>query len=1035
MDRHELLNQVRRLRGESKSIRAIAVELGVHRSRVHRALKVLSQKHEDKPVGPAGSLIGTTFVGRERELGELRAAFDDAVNGNGRLVMVVGEPGIGKTALCKELARYAQEQGGTTLVGHCYDEGSLSLPYLPFVQAMRSYVVSRSEDDLRADLGDSASHVARIMPEIRDKLGVEPDAPTDPEENRYRLLNGVTTLLTNVSKSRPLAIVLEDLHDADSGTLEMLTYLSGFLSDTNALVVGTYRDVEVDRAHPLSSALVELRRASAFSRVTLRGLGLEDVRRMMTDVSGESITERLAVTVHRQTEGNPLFVQEVARYLREEQVLATGDSEMELRVPEGVRDVIGKRLSRLSKECNQMLAVASVIGREFNLDILLEVSSLSEDDLYTHLEEAQGASVVEERSAVGAGVSFRFTHAFFRQTLYEETIAPRRIRLHQQVARALEARYQVRPEEHAVELAEHFSYSSDASDLAKAVHFGELAANRAMAVYAYSEAVGHLERALEVEDVLDQDDKARRCDLLLTLGEAMMPAGESLRVYESVAPEAFNLAETLGDNDRGARACQLAVEAMQRYSVGVMADKPEFRTWTERFDRVAAPGTKHRVLADLALSTVSRATRELGETYRLRKGAVKLARQLGDAELFVRAAQVFVYTDWAPQHQEERLALAREVADEYVTSAKADTGGLGTLGSVLLEMGERARAEESWGRLRARAYLTQDANLLMNALSKEGVIALLDGHLEEAVAVGERLASMGDKFGIDLGGQLENLRVSAVPLTLLGRTDEVLVSLEELSDPARTAGLLHQIQAWVLAEAGRVEDAVELSERYMAEGTYSEAEDETRSWALLIILETAVLVEDRETSRALYRRLSVLSDMALMLGQCVARILGGAAALLGNHDTARSHYMKALELMGAIRHRPELALTRLGLAELLLDHYPNERSEALEHLDFAVTELRDMKMQPALERALGLQAGLEARPVEKPAYPDGLTRREVEVLRLVASGKSNAEIASELVLSIRTVERHISNIYGKTRSGGRADATAFAFTKGLMSST
>ena len=170
------------------------------------------------------------FVGRERELGELRAAFDDAVSGNGRLVMVVGEPGIGKTALCEELAGYAQEQGGTTLIGHCYEEGSLSLPYLPFVQAMRSYVVSRSEDDLTADLGDSASHVARLMPEIRDKLGVEPGAPTDPEEDRYRLLTGVTTFLTNASKSRPLAIVLEDLHDADSGTLEMLTYLSGFLS-------------------------------------------------------------------------------------------------------------------------------------------------------------------------------------------------------------------------------------------------------------------------------------------------------------------------------------------------------------------------------------------------------------------------------------------------------------------------------------------------------------------------------------------------------------------------------------------------------------------------------------------------------------------------------------------------------------------------------------------------------------------------------------------------------------------------------------
>ena len=337
--------------------------------------------------------------------------------------------------------------------------------------------------------------------------------------------------------------------------------------------------------------------------------------------------------------------------------------------------------------------------------------------------------------------------------------------------------------------------------------------------------------------------------------------------------------------------------------------------------------------------------------------------------------------------------------------------------------------------LRVRAELTQDANLLMDVLSNEGAIALLDGRLEDAVTTGDRIASMGDELGIDLRGHLAGLGTSALPLMLLGRTEEVLASVNELSDQVRTAGLLHQVRALVLAETGRVEDAVELSDRYIVEGTYGEAADETRSWALLMMLETAVLVEDRETTQMLYRRLSVLSDMALMFGQCVARILGGAASLLGNHDTARSHYLKALELMSAIGHRPELALTRLGLAELLLDHYPAERAEALDHLDVAITDLREMKMLPALERALGLHAGLKARPVEKPSYPDGLTRREVEVLRLVASGKSNAEIAAELVLSIRTVERHISNIYGKTRSGGRADATAFAFTKGLMSST
>ena len=239
-------------------------------------------------------------------------------------------------------------------------------------------------------------------------------------------------------------------------------------------------------------------------------------------------------------------------------------------------------------------------------------------------------------------------------------------------------------------------------------------------------------------------------------------------------------------------------------------------------------------------------------------------------------------------------------------------------------------------------------------------VAVLNGRLEEAVAVGERLTSMGEELGVALMGQVTGWRVSLIPLWLLGRTEELLAGLDEFSEALRTAGHLRQLQAGVLADAGRVKEAVELSDRYIAEGAYGEADDETPSGKLLLMLKTAVIVEDHETSEMLYRRLSVLSDMALIGPHCVTRILGGAAALLGNHDAARSHYERALELMRAVRHRPEIALTRLELAELLLDHYPEARAEALDHLDFAIGELRDMKMQPALERALSRREILEA---------------------------------------------------------------------------
>jgi predicted ATPase len=203
------------------------------------------------------------FVGRENELRQLRAAFEAvAGGGDGRLVLLVGEPGIGKTAVCNQVARFVSASGGLPLVGHCYEEGSFRPPYQPFVEVFATYLHGLDIAVLQADLGSSAVDLARIVPTLRDRLHVSPLPPGDPEEDRWRLLQAVTDLVRNASGKQPLLIVLEDLHDADRGTLDLLLYIARNLHGARILVVGTYRDVEVDRAHPLSAALTELHRAS-----------------------------------------------------------------------------------------------------------------------------------------------------------------------------------------------------------------------------------------------------------------------------------------------------------------------------------------------------------------------------------------------------------------------------------------------------------------------------------------------------------------------------------------------------------------------------------------------------------------------------------------------------------------------------------------------------------------------------------------------------------------------------------------------------
>ena len=920
-------------------------------SEVHAALESidLSSAHPEPVEGQAAPadnpIYHRTFVGRESELRQLESAFDNALSGAGSLTMVVGEPGIGKTAVCEQLAPYVTLRGGKSLVGHCYEEGSLSLPYLALVEARRSYVLERDPQGLESDLGTGAADVARIVSEIRDRVQVELRPPGDPEDDRWRLLQGVTTFLRNASTVQPLCIVLEDLHWSDQGTLDLLIHMARNLQGARLLIVGTYRDVEVNRAHPLSSALAELRRGSAFERVPQRGLTVDEVHRMINAVAGQEVRWALAEGVHRQTEGNPLFIQEVLRYFVEEGLLKrqdgwwvgrwreTGEAPLEMVIPEGLRDVIGKRLLRLSQECNRLLSIAAVIGRDFALETLQAIAGMSEEEVLVGLEEALKVGVVEDQSR-GAIARFRFTHAFFRQTLYEETIAPRRIRLHQQVAQALQSQYTARLEEHAVELAEHFAFYSDPEGLAMAVDYSEVAARRAMSVFDYGEASRLLERAIGVQEVLDPDDKTKRCDLLLELGEALMPAGEPQRVFETVAPEACEFAESLDDSDRVSRACQLALTALHRYGAGSMAQTPEYGQWAEKADRHAKPGTVDRVYADIYLG-VRRGVVDgdlIGE-WRLKQRALKLARELADPQALFQA--IFsILGRLQAGGDEARYALAREFAVHPRAGVNARTLGsvLFYIGRYHLVNGERGVVEELWREVDELATRTQDPNVLFLPLQTQLTLRTLDGRLEEVLEAGEDLIARAQELGIPRRGRQFALQQTLWPLLYLGRTDQVLEEMEQfVSDMGLTIqGYSRAVRGLIpahLGQRGEAEDilhnSIKLLDQVDAQG------DETATGLPVILLQTAVLLE-------------------------------AAAVLLGETDKARDYYHQALEACAKIGFRPEIALTRLHLAELLLDHYPDERPEAMEHLEFAIGEFRDMKMQPSLERGLRHRETLKA---------------------------------------------------------------------------
>jgi len=898
-----------------------------------------------------------TFVGREHELKQLQRAFDAALSGQGGLTMVVGEPGIGKTALCEQISTYVAVRGGKTLVGHCYEEGSFSLPYLAFVEAMRTYVLAREPDGLKQDLGSGAAEVARIVSEIRDRVQVELRPAGDPEDDRWRLLQAVAGFLRNATTVQPMLLVLEDLHWADRGTLDLLLHLARNLEGTRLLIAGTYRDVEVDRSHPLSSALADLRRIGSFQRVPLRGLTVDEVHRMMTNIRGQEPPWSRAEAIHRQTEGNPLFVQEVLRYLVEEGLVVreggryarTDGTDPEAGIPEGLRDVIGKRLSKLSPECNRLLSTAAVIGRDFGLQTLQRVADVPEDELLTALEDAARVGVLEQQ-ARGGVIRFRFSHALFRQTLYEEIFAPRRIRLHQAVARALEGQYASRLEEHAAELAEHFAQSTDAEDLEKAVRYGEIAAKRAIGSTPMARRRGCWSRRC----------RPRRCSTLTTRPGAVTCCWRSGRPscrrvrgggYSKKwrkRPSCSHSSSGTASRHRG-RAGSPSRRNTAHLGVPERSLAPVYRTWAERADRHAAPRSLARVMADIALGSVLSAEGRQQEERAYSARALDLARQLGDPQALFEAGQRMLRARWEPEGWGEQLALAEEFSTCSRDGVSTRPLGLvlGRAAAVFLAAGDRGRAEALWAEVEQLAKRTGDAEALLWPIQIEAMRAMLGGELEAALDAAAREASRAEELGA--APLVPTLRVEV--LLYLGQMHEALGFLTG-GGPLHAVGFAHAGHgAQARAEVARLLDpAAPL------------AQDGAEANALGYLLEAAVLTEDTDRAAGLAASLDGLTATTTFSYSvhAVGRHLGAAATLLGDKATAREHYARALDWATKIRHRPEVALTRLQLAELLLEHYPDERAEAIEHLDFAIEEFRAMKMQPSLARALSHRGLLKA---------------------------------------------------------------------------
>jgi DNA-binding CsgD family transcriptional regulator len=972
--------------------------------------------------------VTTPFVGRGTELAALTAELDAAA-GRGGVVLLAGEPGIGKTRLAEEVAAAATARGALALWGRCW-EGEGAPAFWPWIQVVRAYVEGSDPAALRDEMGAGAADIANLVPALRELLPDLPaPPPVEPEAARFRLFDSLASFLRAAAGRRLLLLVLDDLHRADAPSLAMLRFLGRELQQAGPLVLGTYRDVEVDRGHPLLATLADLTRGPGRRVLVLRGLDERDVASFIALVGGVEPSPVLAAAVHRETDGNPFFVTEMVRLLADEGRLGRGEAAppaVAAGLPEGVRAVVAERLARLSDPCHRILESAAVLGRDFELRALQPVSGLAGDRLLELLEEAEAARVV---AAVPGGLGrWRFAHALVREVLYEGLPAARRIRLHGRAGEALESVYAADPGPHLAELAHHFVAAAPGGEVARAVRAATLAGRRALDLLAWEEAAALFERALAALDLAERPDQRERCELLLAVGEARM-ATSDLPAARAAYQRAGELARRIGWPEAVARAgLGLGLE----FTAGIV-DRVEVALLEDALAALARDEgpLRARVLARLAkaLLFTSQAERRLA----LSEEAVGLARRLGDPATLAAVLYDRHLAIWGSEKAEaagERLAAATEVVRlaERTGDRAMELRGRGLRRTDLLELGDLAGFDAELGASERTADELRQLHYRWQLPLVRATRASLAGRFAEA----EELAAQGLATGRRAGDQGVEIFYTSVigGLRLMqGRFGETVGLFQDLATRFPSMPVYRACLATALAEAGHAGEATAAIERLATGDLAALPRDLTWSVSLATLAVACHRLGDAERAARVHDLLAPYAGRNIVSTRFGAFCIGPAsyylgllAMTVGRLEEAVRRFARAVELGDRIEARAIVAHGREGQARALLAlGRPEDRRRAAALLDQAVATAEELGIHGLGERA--------ARAA--PAWPAGLTGREVEVLRLIAAGCSNRAIAEALFISPNTVLRHVSNIFAKTGMANRAEAAAYATREGL----
>ncbi|MED6335901.1 MAG: AAA family ATPase [Planctomycetota bacterium] len=964
---HRCIHLARKAIGDGEHKRLLTTVRG----RGYRFVGTVSTRDATTPPEPGQPADSTPpadlFLGREAVMAEMRTAFAEAAEGAGRVVLLVGDPGIGKTRVIEESIRELRESGVFVSMGRCLEEEG-SPAFWPWIQVLRG-------------LGGGDPRASELL-ERMEGAAVQEETDESALRQRFRLFDDFARLLAFRTREQPWVLVIDDLHWADLPSLLLFEHLAAACREQRVLLVAALRDERKERDHPFARTRGEVARLGHCRPIAIGGLDRDQVARFLELALGRSVPDNLIDAVFERTEGNPLFLREVARWIlsQPQASLAEFVAEWNLELPDGLRDVNERRIAALGLEAARTLEVAAVVGREFEFHVLEALLDGSANNVHTALSGALAARVIEE--VAGQRGRYAFSHALVRETLLDSLPHGVRVTLHARLGEILEKNHMAHPEAVLDELARHFFEAFPLGGEERAIRYAELAAEAASQRLAHEEAAVHLERAVSMLERSSTPEIERRLALQKALAETWSTVG-NIQKLRAAFTRAAETARILGDDRAYAEA---VLGAMGSPEWGPVDREPGDAALAQAFRVLPEePSTlRIRLLARQAAHVLH--WEEHQKALRLSDEALAMAKAYGDRDCLTVALAVRILTRRIQLFEPgviDELERTIDAVSEAVGGKGHPLPDLGDLRSFLIDQridlamlrgdgpGVRQGMEEIDSLVSGSSFSMDRWLVLQHQIA----LALLEGRPEEAEAALYEGFRLGQRVHLPwtavafLGGALAlgRHRGDHDKLGNAARSFHAGISVTSPSISPRKSfsRAVEVFDASLLADAGRLKEARQELESWSREGLHTVHTGTFMLVGLCELAHTAFVLKESAIAEQLEEKLAPfgslhrqISGAHIYLGP-VATCRAELARTLGRRSAAQGHYEQAIEAARGMRAPPHVAWAQAGLAQLLAEGgSDSERRQALDLARSACERGQALGMRALVDEMEALGAAL-----------------------------------------------------------------------------